>query len=89
MAQPGAEERLDEADDPANCLERFRSAACGQNVTRFIMLVQYILLGNKDEARRYFERGRAIVASFAEKSENQRWVGYLKSFDEDIAALDK
>ena len=34
------------------------------------------------------ERGRAIVAPFAEKSGHQLWIGYLKSFDEYLAALE-
>jgi tetratricopeptide (TPR) repeat protein len=48
----------------------------------------YTRLGDKAEARRYFERGRAIVTVFAERSGNQLWIGYLKSFDRDLAALD-
>ena len=35
-----------------------------------------------------FERGRAIVAPFAEKSGHRVWIGYLESFDADIAALE-
>jgi hypothetical protein len=46
-------------------------------------------MGDKAEARRMFERGRAIVAPFAEKSGHQIWIRYLKGFDEDLAALDK
>jgi hypothetical protein len=46
-------------------------------------------MGNKVEARRMFERGRAIVAPFAEKSGHQGWIGYLKAFDKDLAALNK
>jgi hypothetical protein len=34
-------------------------------------------------------RGRAIVAPFAEKSGHQLWIGYLKSFDKELAALGK
>jgi len=47
----------------------------------------YVRMGDKAEARRMFERGRAIVAPFAEKSGHQRWIGYLKAFEEDLAAL--
>jgi hypothetical protein len=32
---------------------------------------------------------RVIVAPFAEKSGHQLWIGYLKSFDEELAALGK
>jgi hypothetical protein len=32
---------------------------------------------------------RAIVAPFAEKSVHQLWIGNLKSFDEELAALGK
>jgi tetratricopeptide (TPR) repeat protein len=49
----------------------------------------YIRMGDKAEARRMFEQGRAIVAPFAEKSGHQLWIGYLKRFNADIAALDK
>ncbi|MGO9986237.1 MAG: caspase family protein [Rhodomicrobium sp.] len=48
----------------------------------------YVRIGNKAEARQMFERGRAIVAPFAEKSGHRVWIGYLKSFDADIAALE-
>jgi tetratricopeptide (TPR) repeat protein len=48
----------------------------------------YVRMGNKAEARRMFERGRAVVAPFAEKSGHQLWIGYLKSFDEELAALE-
>ncbi len=48
----------------------------------------YVRMGNREEARRMFERGRAIVAPFAEKSGHRVWIGYLKSFDEELAALD-
>ena len=48
----------------------------------------YVAMGDKAEARRMFERGRGIVAPFAEKSGHQLWIGYLRSFDADIAALD-
>jgi hypothetical protein len=34
-----------------------------------------------------FERGRAIIAPLAEKSGHQRRIGYLRSFDENLAAL--
>ncbi len=47
----------------------------------------YVRMGNKAEARRVFERGRAIVAPFAKKSGHRLWIGYLKSFDEQLAAL--
>jgi hypothetical protein len=46
-------------------------------------------MGDKAEARRMFERGRALVAPFAEKSGHGLWIGYLKDLDADIAALDK
>jgi len=46
-------------------------------------------LGDKTEAMRLFKAGRAIVAPFAERSGHQRWIGYLRSFDTDIAALSK
>jgi len=49
----------------------------------------YVRMGDKAEARRMFERGRAIVAPFAEKSGHQRWIGSLKAFDKDLAALEK
>jgi len=32
---------------------------------------------------------RVIVAPFAEHSGHQLWIGYLRVFDEDLAALDK
>ena len=47
----------------------------------------YVRMGDKAEARRMFEQGRAIVAPFADKSGHQVWIGYLKSFDEELAAL--
>jgi hypothetical protein len=34
-------------------------------------------------------QARAIVAPFAEQSGHQLWIGYLKSFDKDLAALGK
>ncbi len=49
----------------------------------------YARMGDKAEARRMFERGRAIVAPFAEKSGHQGWIGYLRAFDEELAALGK
>jgi tetratricopeptide (TPR) repeat protein len=48
-----------------------------------------VRMGNKAEGRRMFARGKAIVAPFAEKSGHQLWIGYLKAFDENLAALDK
>ncbi len=48
-----------------------------------------VRMGDRAEARRMFERGRTIVAPFAEKSGHQLWIGYLKAFDESLAALDK
>ncbi|MGO9174139.1 MAG: tetratricopeptide repeat protein [Rhodomicrobium sp.] len=48
----------------------------------------YVRMGDKDEARRMFERGRAIVAPFAERSGHQVWIGNLKSFDNEIATLE-
>ena len=48
----------------------------------------YVRLGDKAEARRMFERGRAIVAPFAERSGHRLWIGYLRSFDKDLAALE-
>ena len=47
----------------------------------------YVRMGDKAEARRMFERGRAIVAPFAEKSGHKLWIGYLQGFDKEIAAL--
>ena len=44
-------------------------------------------LGDAAEARRQFETGRAIVEPFAERSGHQRWIGYLKIFDAELAAL--
>ena len=48
-----------------------------------------VRMGNKAEGRRMLERGRAIVAPFAEKSGHQVWIGYLKAFNEGLSALDK
>jgi tetratricopeptide (TPR) repeat protein len=48
-----------------------------------------VRMGNKAEGRRILERGRAIVAPFAEKSGHQVWIGYLKAFNEGLSALDK
>jgi tetratricopeptide (TPR) repeat protein len=48
----------------------------------------YVRMGSKEEARAMFERGRTIVAPFAEKSGHQLWIGYLKGFDGDLAALE-
>ena len=48
----------------------------------------YVAMGDKAEARRMFERGRGIVAPFAEKSGHRLWIGYLRGFDAEIAALD-
>ena len=48
----------------------------------------YLTLGNTAEAQRLFKAGRAIVAPFAERSSHQLWIGYLKSFDAEIAALE-
>jgi tetratricopeptide (TPR) repeat protein len=48
-----------------------------------------VRMGNKAEARHMFARGKAIVAPFAEKSGHQLWIGYLKAFDESLAALNK
>jgi len=45
-------------------------------------------LGDTATARRHFEIGRAIVAPLAGTG-HQRWIGYLKSFDADLAALEK
>ena len=49
----------------------------------------YVKLGDKAEALRLFKSGRAIVAPFAERSGHQLWIGYLRSFDAEIAALSK
>jgi hypothetical protein len=49
----------------------------------------YVRMGDRAEGRRMFEQGRAIVAPFAEKSGHQTWIGYLKHFDADLAALGK
>jgi tetratricopeptide (TPR) repeat protein len=46
-------------------------------------------MGDIAEAREQFEKGRAIVEPFAEKSGHQLWIGYLRSFDADLAALDE
>jgi tetratricopeptide (TPR) repeat protein len=48
-----------------------------------------VRMDEKAEARRMFARGRAMVAPFAAKSGHQLWIGYLKAFDESLAALDK
>jgi hypothetical protein len=48
-----------------------------------------VRLGDKAEALRMFKAGRAIVAPLAERSGHQLWVGYVKSFDAEIAALEK
>jgi tetratricopeptide (TPR) repeat protein len=47
----------------------------------------YRAMGDMNEARRYFEAGRAIVLPLAEKSGHQLWIGYLRSFDEELTAL--
>jgi tetratricopeptide (TPR) repeat protein len=47
-----------------------------------------VRMGDKAEAQRMFVRGKAIVAPFAQKSGHQLWIGYLKAFDENLAALE-
>ena len=49
----------------------------------------HVRMDDNAEARRMFERGKTIVAPFAAKSGHQLWIGYLKAFDESLAALDK
>jgi tetratricopeptide (TPR) repeat protein len=48
----------------------------------------HVALGDKPEALRLFKAGRAIVAPLAGTG-HQLWTGYLQSFDEDIAELEK
>jgi hypothetical protein len=36
-----------------------------------------------------FHKGRAIVAPLAERSKHQLWAGYLRSFDAEIASLQR
>jgi len=48
----------------------------------------YAALGDTDEALSMFRAGRAIVAPLAEASGHQLWVGYLQSFDKEIATLE-
>lgn len=48
----------------------------------------YAAMGDTHEALRLFRAGRAIVAPLAEASGHQLWVGYLQSFDKEIAALE-
>ena len=55
--------------------------ACGQRGA-------YVALGDTAEALRLFKAGRAIVAPLAERSGHVRWLGYLESFDAEIAALE-
>jgi tetratricopeptide (TPR) repeat protein len=49
----------------------------------------HVALGDKAEAMRLFKAGRAIIAPFAENTRDQHWIGYLRSFDAEIAALEK
>jgi hypothetical protein len=46
-------------------------------------------LGDNLGARDMFVEGRAIVAPLAERWGHQLWIGYLRSFDAEIAALEK
>lgn len=48
-----------------------------------------VALGDKAQALRLLRAGRAIVAPLAERSGHQLWVSYLKSFDADIAKLER
>ena len=75
-------ERLAKAD-PGNAGWQADLAASHGNLGQL-----YVRMGDKAEARRMFERGRAIVAPFAEKSGHRLWIGYLRSFDKDLAALE-
>lgn len=47
----------------------------------------YAAQGDDASARKMFTAGRAIVVPFAERSGHQLWIGYLKSFDADLAKL--
>jgi hypothetical protein len=72
-------ERLAGAD-PANASWQVELAASHGQLGQL-----YVRMGEKAEARRMFERGRAIVAPFAEKS--GLWIGYLKLSTGELAAL--
>jgi hypothetical protein len=75
-------ERLAKAD-PANAGWQADLAASHGKLGKL-----YVRMDDKAEARRMFEHGRAIVAPFAEKSGHQLWIGYLRSFDKELAALE-
>ena len=47
-----------------------------------------VKLDNKQEALRLFKLGRDMVAPIAKRSGNQQWLGFLKSFDNDIEDLE-
>ncbi|MGO8954371.1 MAG: tetratricopeptide repeat protein [Rhodomicrobium sp.] len=49
----------------------------------------HLRMGDKAEARRMFERGRALLVPLTEKPGHQRWIGYLKRIQDSIAALDR
>jgi tetratricopeptide (TPR) repeat protein len=69
-------------DDAGNALWRADLAASNGKLGQV-----YVAMGDKQQALRYFKAGREVVAPFAAKSGHQLWIGYLKSFDANIAAL--
>jgi tetratricopeptide (TPR) repeat protein len=74
-------ERLAKAD-PGNAGWRADLAASHGKIGQL-----YVRMGRRDDALGMFRAGRAIVAPFAEASGHRLWIGYLRAFDADIAAL--
>jgi tetratricopeptide (TPR) repeat protein len=49
----------------------------------------HVVLGEKAEALRLFKAGRAILAPLVERTGHRVWIGYLNSFNAEIAALEQ
>ena len=69
--------------DPGNAGWKADLAASHGKLGQF-----HVALGDKPEALRLFKAGRAIVAPLAGTG-HQLWIGYLRSFEADIAKLEK
>jgi tetratricopeptide (TPR) repeat protein len=49
----------------------------------------YVKMGDKAEALRLFQRGRAIAAPLRDRFGKRLWIGSVKNFDKEIAALSR